>query len=134
MQIDRAGGNHVSTNASTKRPGPLLHMLGQRRIKPRDIRNIAREHRHHDGFWFWFLVFGFCLQYCRPVVGTLLPAKTWATCHSTLCFHRDSKVSIDSNDSLRNNTIINKLGNKHKNLPIYATPSSIIRRCGVFSY
>ena len=65
-------------------------------------------------FGFWFLVFCFCLQYCRPVVGTLLPAKTWATCHSTLCFHRDSKVSIDSNDSLRNNTIINKIGNNKR--------------------
>ena len=49
----------------------------------------------------WFLVFGFCLQYCSPVVGTLLPAKTWAESHSTLCFHRDSKVSIDSSESLQ---------------------------------
>jgi hypothetical protein len=85
--------------------------------------------KNETGKWFKMVGgfgfgFGFLIQYCRPVVGTLLPAKTWATCHSTLCFHRDSKVSIDSNDSLRNNTIINKLGNKHKNLPSYATPSS----------
>ena len=45
-------------------------------------------------FGFWFLVFVY--NTASPVVGTLLPAKTWATCHSTLCFHRDSKVSIDS--------------------------------------
>ena len=48
------------------------------------------------GFWFWFLVFVY--NTASPVVGTLLPAKTWATCLSTLCFHRDSKVSIDSSD------------------------------------
>ena len=26
----------------------------------------------------WFLVFGFGIQHCSPVVDTLLPAKTWA--------------------------------------------------------
>ena len=44
------------------------------------------------GFGFGF---GFIIQHCRPVVDTLLPAKTRATGHGTLCFHQDSEVSID---------------------------------------
>ena len=51
-------------------------------------------------FGFWFLVFVY--NTASPVVGTLLPAKTWAESHSTLCFHRDSKVSIDSIERMHN--------------------------------
>ena len=69
------------------------------------------------GFWFLFTILS-------PCGGHPFTGKDLGSCHSTLCFHRDSKVSIDSNDSLRNNTIINKLGNKHNNLPSYTTTSS----------
>ena len=66
-------------------------------------------------FGFWFLVFVY--NTASPVVGTLLPAKTWAESHSTLCFHRDSKVSIDSSERLRSKTIINKIGDNIRTYP-----------------
>ena len=62
------------------------------------------------GFWFLFTILS-------PCGGHPFTGKDLGSCHSTLCFHRDSKVSIDSNDSLRNNTIINKIGNNIRTYP-----------------
>ena len=69
---------------------------------------------HGNWFWFWFWFLDTILSPCggHPFTG-----KDLGSSHSTLCFHRDSKVSIDSNDILPSNTIINKIGNNIRTYP-----------------
>ena len=63
------------------------------------------------------LVLVFVYNTASPVVGTLLPAKTWAESHSTLCFHRDSKVSIDSIEDCTNRQLLIKFGDNIRTYP-----------------
>jgi hypothetical protein len=57
------------------------------------------------GFGFGF---GFRLQYCRPVVGTLLPAKTWAPATVLSAFIRTVRFrSIRAKDCAARQLLIN---------------------------
>ena len=58
----------------------------------------------------WFFGFWFLDTILSPCGGHPFTGKDLGSCHSTLCFHRDSKVSIDSSERLRSKPIINKLG------------------------
>ena len=75
------------------------------RLRPLLARFNDTLRRHNDWFWFWFL-----FTILSPCGGHPFTGKDLGSSHSTLCFHRDSKVSIDSSDICTTIQLLIKLG------------------------